>query len=191
MLVAIGVIGILLVLLSKILIPGFRIWRQAQAVSELEQMSLLAQNRIKRAFLATCEDSVATLDLPHLQAVAFLDHEGTMAAASYSPTEGLTDWRSMAIFKLNRSTGVLSRLRWEHPPLPSSSAFALTTPQLTAACAQPESSHVASKMTTFRATPTNERRSWRFELEFSGTSVRGPLVIKNEFLLSPRVEASP
>lgn len=191
MLVAIGVTSVLLLLLTKILIPGFRIWRHAQAVSELEQMSLVAQNKIKREFLATCQDSIATLDQPHLQAVSFLNHEGTLSAASYNPTEGLTDWRSMTVFKLERSTGVLSRIRWQQPPLPTSSAFALTTAQLTAACALPEAGLVASKMTSFQATPQTGLPGWLFRLEFSGTSPRGPLVIKNEFVLSPRVEASP
>lgn len=177
-------------LLTRILIPGFQIWRHTQATSDLERLSFLTQVKLKQAFLATCDKSITTLDQPGLQAVSFLNHEGTLNEATYNPTEGVTEWRSMSVFKLDRSSGTLSLIRWEQSPLRTTKAFALTPTQLTAACLLPETRRVATKMRSLRLTQEPDKHTWRFQLVFAGTSPRGPIIVENDFALSPRVESN-
>ncbi|MCA9780667.1 MAG: prepilin-type N-terminal cleavage/methylation domain-containing protein, partial [Candidatus Eremiobacteraeota bacterium] len=61
-LVAAALSGVLLTILVKILVPGLQIWRQTQAVSELEQNAMIARAKISDALINSTAESITVID---------------------------------------------------------------------------------------------------------------------------------
>lgn len=190
-LIAIAVGAVLLTLLTQILIPGFRIWKQTRAVADIEHNARQAEAALRQAFLPTCAYSVTTLDAPDLQAVSFLDHGGSAAVGSYDPVEGRAYWRHMTIFKHQPGQDRLERITWTQAPLPTTSAFYFDVPQLRTACATPVARKVAEKVKSFVVQQPAGKHFWTFTLELESNTPTGLHTLHHEFSMTPRIEASP
>lgn len=187
-LIAVGLSGLLLVILSQVLIPGFQIWKLTQAVSELEQNGMLAEAKMETALLQTEGASIASVDSPSLQAISFLDTEGSETQTGYDSLTGRPLWRSMKVFKLQRDSGVLSQISWRGSPLPTSETFAFTPSQLANVCNSEESRRVAHKVTALRISPLPDQASWRVELELETETARGRHRVQRGFSVLPRIQ---
>ncbi|HIB65744.1 MAG TPA: hypothetical protein EYO33_11710 [Phycisphaerales bacterium] len=171
------------------LLPGFQIWKQTRARAEIEQAALLAEARIRTAFLPSTPDSVTSVNQPTLSAVSFLTHEGSDSVASFDPVSGRTFWRTVTILKLDSAKRQLVRLRWGKPPLPTTEPFAFTQAELMAACSSGlVEERWASHLDAFEVTPAREERQWNFVLTFTTDSPQGRIVARREFLLTPRIQ---
>ena len=187
-LVAVALSGLLLVILTQILLPGFQIWKLTQAVSELEQNAMLAEVKMEAALLQTEGASISSVDEPNLQAISFLDTEGSETQMGYDSLTGRPLWRSMKVFKLQRDSGILSEFNWTGSPLPSSDTFAFTPSQLTNVCNSEESRRVAHKVTALRITPLPDQIFWRVELELETDTPRGRHQVQRGFSVLPRIQ---
>ena len=188
-LIAVGLIGVLLSVIAQVLLPGFQIWKQTRARAEVEQAALLAEARIRGAFLPSTPDSVTVVAQPSLSAVSFLTHDGSDSVPSFDPVSGRTFWRAMTILKLDPTRKTLVRLRWEDAPLPTTDAFAFSQAELTAACSSGlKEEKWANHLDSFEVTPGSEKTRWNFVLTFTTDSPKGPIVARREFLLTPRIQ---
>lgn len=188
-LIAIGLIGVLLSVIAQVLLPGFQIWKKTRARAEVEQAALLAEARIKRAFLPSTPDSVTIVNLPTLSAMSFLTHDGSDSVPSFDPVSGRTFWRAFTILKLDPAKKQLVRLRWEQPPLPTTDPFAFSQAELTTACSSGlKEERWASHLESFEVTPDSGETRWNFALTFTTNSPSGQLVARREFLLTPRIQ---
>lgn len=190
-LIAVAVGAVLLTLLTQILIPGFRIWKQTRAVADIEHNARQAEAALRNAFLPTCAYSVTTLNAPDLQAVSFLDHGGSAAVGSYDPVEGRAYWRHMTIFKHVPGQDRLEQSSWTQAPLPTTSAFFFDIPQLRTACANPNARKVAEHVKSFEVQQPAGKHFRTFTLELEAGTPTGPHTLHHEFAMTPRTEASP
>ena len=186
-LVAVALSGLLLVILSQVLIPGFQIWKLTQAVSELEQNGMLAEIKMEAALLQTEAASISSVDQPNLQAISFLDTEGSETQTGYDSLTGRPLWRSMKVFKLQRNTGILSEMSWRGSPLSTSETFAFTPSQLTNVCNSQEGRRVAHKVTSLRIIPQTEG-FWRVEIDLETDTPRGRHRVQRGFSVLPRIQ---
>lgn len=187
-LVAVGLSGLLLVILSQVMIPGFQIWKQTQAVSELEQNAMVSEQRIKSVLIGTDGDSLQSVNTPSLQAISCLNNEGTLDQSGYDTATGQPLWRSQTIFCLRPQTGVLTQLRWVGPSYPTTDVTALTPAQLTNICNTTNGQRVAHKVRALRITRVPDQPIWNVELNLRADTPRGPLEINRGFAISPRIE---
>jgi type II secretory pathway pseudopilin PulG len=191
-LLAIALTGILLTVLSKILIPGFQIWKHTQAMSAVEQNGMLAELKIENALLGSTSNSITYIDEPNVQAVSFLNHEGTEGAPGYDGLSGKTLWQSMTCFKLDLSGDELVRLRWSESPLPTTEVFAFTPAQLLALCnSGQEGVRVAEKVRSLRVEKPSDQRAWTVTLELRTETPTGEKTLTKTFSVLPRIQELP
>ena len=187
-LIAVALSGILLTILVKILIPGLQIWRQTEAVSEIEQNAMIAIAKIETALLNTTADSITVVNRADRQAVSCLDNEGTLTQPGYDGTTADIFWRSMIIFERNPSDNVLRQFQQEFPT-PITTAFAFTESQLDAAVTAGSGRLVASKVTDFRLLPPPvDQHIWQLQLTLQNNTPRGLHTIEREINFVPRIQ---
>lgn len=188
-LVAAALSGILLTLLVQILIPGLQIWRQTQAVSELEQNAMISRAKISDSLLNTTADSITVIDRADRQAISCLNNEGTEDQPGYDGNTGDIFWRSMTMYSLTPSEGILRQYRRELPAIVTE-PFAFSVSQLDAAINSEDGRLVASKVTSLRLLPPPvDQQIWQLQLTLEGNGPRGPIVLERELNVVPRIQS--
>jgi prepilin-type N-terminal cleavage/methylation domain-containing protein len=187
-LIAVALSGILLTILVKILIPGLQIWRQTEAVSEIEQNAMIAISKIEIALLNTTADSIAVVDRADRQAVSCLDNQGTLTQPGYDGNSADIFWRSTLIFERNPTDNVLRQFQ-QDLPAPTTTAFAFTESELDAAVTAGSGRLIASKVTDFRLLPPpTDQHIWQLQLTLENNTPRGIHQIEREINFVPRIQ---
>lgn len=192
-LVAAALLGLILLLLFQVLIPGLKLWRHTRAIAELEQQVMISQDKMMTSLMSTTAESISTLQDSDLRAFSSLTHKGSGLQPGYDPLTGRTVWREAAIFMLRPSNGELQWLAWRGSPsvpphsLPTHTPFAFTPSQLRTLCGAGLERRVLCEGTTQLQLSNPTDGQWRLEIEASRALSSGPHTVRRVLQVHPRI----
>lgn len=193
-LIAVALLGILLLVQVRILIPGLRLWKQTRALSELEQQAMVVEAKLESALLGTVSDTITVLDTQDLQAMSFLNTEGSLTQSGYVETTGEVWCRSMTVFIYRPGSKRLSQLSWAENSgphaCPTTDLFAFTQAELQGICSSSEFKPkiVSDKVKSFKIVQGSNKGTWEVTLELEAQMPNGPHVIQRGFTVKPRIQ---
>lgn len=187
-LIAAGLAGLLLTILVQLLVPGLRIWRHTQAMSEIEQNAMIAEARIELALLNTTPESITVIDRPDRQAFSCMDNEGDEDEPGYDQNADIV-WHSMVMFSLNPGERVLRQHRHSLTSNPTE-PYAFTESELDDAINGAPGQMVASKVVSLKLLPPpTEQKLWQVQMTLENDTPRGPRQIHRELNVVPRIQS--
>ena len=150
---------------------------------------MIARAKISDSLLNTTAESITVIDRSDRQAISCLNNEGTENQPGYDGTTGDVWWRSMTMFSLTPSEGVLRQYRKELPSTPVTTPFAYSVSELDAAINSEDGRLVASKVTSLRLLPPPvDQQIWQLQMTLEGNGPRGPIVLERELNVVPRIQ---